>query len=190
MDGSGEAWRPAKKAKLTASQWKQLISSGGAVGPGGSIWWPSPSALEGESLVRRLDSRGSGAALEEYAAAREYLRPVMVGLVECRRVLLDGPTFQNSPAWNVHLLLCEDLVVRNVTVLNPWYSQNGDGLDLDSCRRALVYDCRFDVGDDAICIKSGRDEFGRKRGRPKPAHTAGSKCERICEGSRKSLTRL
>jgi DNA sulfur modification protein DndE len=51
-------------------------------------------------------------------------------------------------------------------VLNPWYSQNGDGLDLDSCRRALVYRCRFDVGDDAICLKSGRDEFGRRRGRP------------------------
>ncbi len=51
-------------------------------------------------------------------------------------------------------------------MLNPWYSQNGDGLDLDSCRRAIVYNCRFDVGDDAICIKSGKDEYGRKRGRP------------------------
>jgi len=29
-----------------------------------------------------------------------------------------------------------------------------------------VYKCRFDVGDDAICIKSGKDEYGRKRGRP------------------------
>jgi hypothetical protein len=26
--------------------------------------------------------------------------------------------------------------------------------------------CRFDVGDDAICIKSGKDEYGRKRGLP------------------------
>lgn len=56
----------------------------------------------------------------------------------------------------------EDGLVR----FNPWYSQNGDGLDLDSCRRAVVYNCRFDVGDDAICLKSGRDEYGRKRGRP------------------------
>ena len=90
----------------------------------------------------------------------------MISLVECRRVLLDGPTFQNSPAWNIHPLLSEDIVIRNITVLNPWYSQNGDGLDLDSCRRAIVYNCRFDVGDDAICIKSGKDEYGRKRGRP------------------------
>ena len=84
----------------------------------------------------------------------------MISLVECRRVLLDGPTFQNSPAWNIHPLLCEDVVIRNITVLNPWYSQNGDGLDLDSCRRVIVHNCRFDVGDDAICIKSGKDEDG------------------------------
>jgi DNA sulfur modification protein DndE len=91
---------------------------------------------------------------------------VLVSLIECKRVLLDGPTFQNSAAWNIHPVMCEDLVVRNLTVLNPWYSQNGDGLDLDSCRRAAVYNCRFDVGDDAICLKSGRDEYGRRRGRP------------------------
>jgi DNA sulfur modification protein DndE len=90
----------------------------------------------------------------------------MVSLIECKKVLLDGPTFQNSPAWNIHPLMCEDLVIRNITVLNPWYSQNGDGLDLESCRGAVVYNCSFDVGDDAICIKSGKDEAGRKRGRP------------------------
>jgi polygalacturonase len=116
--------------------------------------------------VKALDARGESVSLPEYAAARAYLRPVMVSLVECRRVLLDGPTFQNSPAWNIHPLLCEDLVIRRVSVLNPWYSQNGDGLDLDSCRRVIVHDCRFDVGDDASCIKSGKDEYGRRRGRP------------------------
>jgi len=30
----------------------------------------------------------------------------------------------------------------------------------------LVYNCNFDVGDDAICIKSGKDADGRKRARP------------------------
>lgn len=165
IDGSGQAWRPVKKSKMTAGQWKQLVASGGAVGPDGSTWWPSPKALNGGAYVAKLYRSGNQTRLEDFAGAREFLRPVMVSLVECRRVLLDGPTFQNSPAWNIHPLLCEDLVIRNVTVLNPWYSQNGDGLDLDSCRRAVVYNCRFDVGDDAICIKSGKDEYGRRRGR-------------------------
>ena len=165
IDGSGQAWRPVKKSKMTAGQWATLVASGGVVDKAGSTWWPSGQALSGADIVKALNSK-PGAALQEYAAAREFLRPVMISLVECTRVLLDGPTFQNSPAWNIHPLLSEDLVIRNVTVLNPWYSQNGDGLDLESCRRVIVYNCRFDVGDDAMCIKSGRDEYGRKRGRP------------------------
>ena len=62
--------------------------------------------------------------------------------------------------------MCEDLTIRNVTVRNPWFSQNGDGLDIESCKNSIVYDSNFDVGDDAICIKSGKDEDGRKRAKP------------------------
>jgi polygalacturonase len=90
----------------------------------------------------------------------------MVSLISCKKVLLDGPTFQNSPAWNIHPLMCENLTVRNITVRNPWYSQNGDGIDIESCKNTIVHDCSFDVGDDAICIKSGKDKEGRDRGMP------------------------
>jgi polygalacturonase len=62
--------------------------------------------------------------------------------------------------------MCEDLTIRNITVKNPWFSQNGDGLDIESCKNTIVYDSNFDVGDDAICIKSGKDAEGRKRARP------------------------
>ena len=163
FDGSGHVWRSVLRSKVTENQWNELVRSGGYV-ENDRRWWPSEAAYHGPRIVKELDAQG--APLEAYAAAREFLRPVLVSLIECRRVLLDGPTFQNSPAWNLHPLLCEDLTIRNVTVRNPWYSQNGDGLDIDSCRRVHVYDCRFDVGDDAICMKSGKDEAGRRRGRP------------------------
>jgi polygalacturonase len=145
IDGSGDAWRPVKKEKMTPNQWKSLLASGGAVNAAGDIWDPAKEAMTPGSLLS--------------------MRPRMVQLTECKRVLLDGPTFQNSPAWNIHPLLCEDVIIRNVTVLNPWYSQNGDGLDLDACRRVAVYRSQFDVGDDAICLKSGAGEAARKRGR-------------------------
>ncbi|MBN2764472.1 MAG: glycoside hydrolase family 28 protein, partial [Bacteroidales bacterium] len=87
-------------------------------------------------------------------------------LIQCNKILLDGPTFQNSPAWNLHPLMCENMTIRNIEVRNPWYAQNGDGLDLESCRYCVVENCSFDVGDDAICIKSGRDKAGRERGIP------------------------
>ena len=54
----------------------------------------------------------------------------------------------------------------NIQVINPWYSQNGDALDLESCKNALILNSVFDAGDDAICIKSGKDENGRRRGEP------------------------
>src|SRR5690606_35184650 len=95
---------------------------------------------------------------------KDFLRPVMVSLVGCNKVLLDGPTFQNSPAWNLHPLMCSNVILRNLTVRNPWYSQNGDGVDLESCKNVLIYNNTFDVGDDAICFKSGKNEDGRKRG--------------------------
>lgn len=164
FDGSGQAWRPVKKEKMTEKQWKSLLASGGAVEPSGTTWWPSEKGMNGPAVVAELKKRN--APVEEYEAAGEFLRPVMVSLVQCRNVLLDGPTFQNSPAWNIHPLLCENLIIRNIQVRNPWWSQNGDGLDLESCRNVLVDSCTFDVGDDAICLKSGRDEYGRRRGKP------------------------
>ena len=164
FDGSGQAWRPVKKSKLTEGQWKDLTASGGAVEPSGNIWWPSEEAMNGQKTVARLKREGADVA--EYAAARQFLRPVLVSLVNCKNVLLDGPTFQNSTGWNIHPLLCENMMIRNLIVRNPWYSQNGDGLDLESCRNVLLQNCRFDVGDDAMCMKSGRDEYGRRRGRP------------------------
>ena len=165
IDGAGEAWRMVKKNKMTDHQWRELVNSGGVVDEDANIWWPSEAAMDGAELVEKLANKAN-TKIEEYAAAGEFLRPVMINLVSCKNVLLDGPTFQNSPAWNIHPLMCENMIIRNISVRNPWYSQNGDGLDLESCRNVLVYNSNFDVGDDAICIKSGKNEFGRKRNIP------------------------
>lgn len=62
--------------------------------------------------------------------------------------------------------MCRNVIINNISVRNPWYSQNGDGIDIDSCEDVLLINSTFDVGDDAICIKSGKDEDGRRRARP------------------------
>ncbi|MEJ5350177.1 MAG: glycoside hydrolase family 28 protein [Melioribacteraceae bacterium] len=166
IDGGGDAWRPVKKYKLTANQWKELISSGGVVDKSGNTWWPSEQAMNGEKILSELKKTKKELTKEDYEKVRDFLRPVMVNLVNCKNILLDGVTFQNSPAWNLHPLMSENIIVRNITVRNPWYSQNGDGIDVESCKNVIIYNSKFDVGDDAICMKSGRDEFGRKRGIP------------------------
>ncbi|MFX3631622.1 MAG: glycoside hydrolase family 28 protein [Candidatus Pristimantibacillus sp.] len=165
FDGNGEAWRPVKRQKLTAAQWEKQVASGGVVAANGEIWWPTAAAMNGEAEVQRLRRTGSY-EVTEYIAVRDFLRPALVSLRNCQRILLDGPTFQNSPGWCLHPWGSEHVTVRNTSVRNPWFSQNGDGLDVESCRYVMVENCIFDVGDDAICLKSGKDEEGRKVGLP------------------------
>ena len=165
FDGNGDAWRMVKKSKMTESQWKKLVRSGGFLSDDERKWYPSEKSKLGDSRDNNMNVPDFKTK-EEFEKIKDYLRPVFVSLVKCKNVLLDGPTFQNSPAWNVHPMMCENVILRNLTIRNPWYSQNGDGLDLESCKNALIYNCRFDVGDDAICFKSGKDQDGRDRGMP------------------------
>ncbi|WP_310100355.1 glycoside hydrolase family 28 protein [Algoriphagus sp. 4150] len=165
IDGNGDAWRFVKKGKMTEAQWKKLLDSGGVLDAKGLIWFPTQESLDGynASSSFNVPDIKDRAELEKM---KDFLRPVMVSIRESKRVLLDGPTFQNSPAWNIHPLMSEDVIIRNLNVRNPWYSQNGDGLDLESCKNVLIYNNTFDVGDDAICFKSGKDKDGRDRGMP------------------------
>ncbi|MCB0583976.1 MAG: pectate lyase [Phaeodactylibacter sp.] len=164
IDGAGEAWRPLKKAKVTEKHWKEVVTGGGIL-KREDYWVPSGKYLKGEE-ISDMNVPGALATEEDWEAIKDFLRPVMVSLVNCRNVLLEGVTFQNSPAWNIHPLMCENVIIDGISVRNPSYSQNGDGLDLESCKNAIVVNSSFDVGDDGICLKSGKDEDGRRRGMP------------------------
>ena len=165
IDGNGEYWRPLKKAKVTSAQWKQITSRGGAF-KNPNYWFPSEAAM-------KADEKGAGMNVplgitteEGWNEVKDYLRPVMISLISCKNVWLNGVIFQNSPAWNIHPLMCENVLIEDVLVRNPSFAQNGDGLDLESCKNSLIVNSTFDVGDDGICIKSGKDLDGRKRGIP------------------------
>lgn len=165
IDGNGGAWRMVKKDKLTESQWKKLVASGGVVSDDNKTWYPSQKVIKG-SKIKGAGSVEAGKTAADYDDIKDFLRPNLLVLTNCKTILLEGVTFQNSPAWNLHPLLCQDLTLRNLQVKNPWYAQNGDGVDVESCKNVLIEGSTFDVGDDGICIKSGRDEAGRKRGVP------------------------
>lgn len=164
IDGNGHFWRPLKKEKVTESEWNRTIARGG-VYKRPTYWFPYPETLRGDS-VSDMNVPRHFTTEEEWQSVRHFLRPVMVSLIECKNVWLEGVIFQNSPAWNIHPLMCENVLIENVQVRNPSYSQNGDGLDLESCKNSLIVNSTFDVGDDGICIKSGKDEDGRRRNRP------------------------
>lgn len=165
IDGNGYFWRPIKKWKLTQRQWDELTATGGYVDKGKEeIWWPDEKNAEADKLFKeKAELYKDKETCQKY---HRFLRPALLHLSSCKNVLIDGPTIQNSPAWALHPWLCENVTIRNTSIRNPWFSQNGDGLDLDSCKNCKIYDCTFDVGDDAICMKSGKNEDGRKRAVP------------------------
>ncbi len=165
IDGNGTRWRPVRKTQMTSDEWKNLTAKGGVIQPSGEYdqeWYPSQAFLEG----KKNGNRRREYTKEEADSYKQYLRPVMLHLVRCKNVMLKGVTFQNSPAWNLHPLMCENLILDGVNVRNPYYSHNGDGMDIESCKNVIICRSLLDVGDDAICIKSGKDEEGRKRGIP------------------------
>lgn len=165
IDGNGDVWRMVGKDKLTEREWKAKKASGGLVSADDRIWFPSAKTKLAFD-TKRGTALLPGQTLKDFEEIKDFLRPNLLVFTNCKKVLLEGVTFQNSPAWCLHPVLCEDLTIRNVFAKNPDYAQNGDGLDVESCKNVLVEGCTFDVGDDGICIKSGKDEEGRKRGRP------------------------
>lgn len=165
FDGSGDEWRPIKRDKIPTSQWAIMTKNKGVVSVDKKIWYPSESSARGASLSsRNFNIPQNLTEQDQWESIHDWLRPVMVSLIKCNKVLLNGATFKNSPSWCLHPLSCTNITIDDVKVFNPWYAQNGDALDLESCNKAIIINSTFDAGDDAICIKSGKDANGRKRG--------------------------
>ncbi|HEX5323973.1 MAG TPA: glycoside hydrolase family 28 protein, partial [Capsulimonadaceae bacterium] len=165
FDGQGQSWRPEEKIRLTSDLWQKFVASGGYLDQKNQRWWPSRGAFFGNTEADKLRQKGD-TRFRDYLPYRDFLRPCLLELVNCRNVVLDGPTFQNSPFWTVHLLFCDQATVRNITSFNYRWAINTDGIDIDSCRHVRMTDCVVNSGDDGIAIKSGKDEDGRRDARP------------------------
>ena len=165
IDGHGDVWRAIGKERLSENEWKALTNSGGIVSENGKTWYPSQSYVNGLKTPE-AGLLNNGKKVSDYESMKDFFRPNMLVLTNCKKVLLQDVTVQNSPAWCLHTLLCEDLTLKGVRVRNPWNAQNGDGIDVESCKNVLIENSTFDAGDDGICVKSGRDEEGRRRGKP------------------------
>ncbi len=170
IDGNGHLWRPVKQFKTTERQWKALLEKSPYVieSSEGGVWVPEESIYEerfrGEVFPGDYEEEEN--ALVSAAPYYDFYRPVLMSLQHCNRVLIEGVTFRNSAAWMLHPYFCEDVTVRNITLVNPLYAQNGDGIDVDSCKNVEICDSTFMTGDDAICIKSGKDKEARLLKKP------------------------
>lgn len=162
----------AYKATDIAITGKGTIDGGG----NNNTWWPwcgAPRYGWKEGMVSQRN--GSRARLLKMAedmvpmderrfTKEDGLRPQLVSPNLCDGVLIEGVKMLASPFWVIHPLLCKNVTVRNVTVINN--GPNGDGCDPESCDGVLIEGCHFDTGDDCIAIKSGRNNDGRLWAKP------------------------
>lgn len=97
---------------------------------------------------------------ERIFGANSYLRPQFIQPYKCRNTLIEGVRIVDSPMWEVHPVLCENVTVRRLRIAS--HGPNNDGCNPESCKNVLIEDCFFDTGDDCIAIKSGRNNDGRR----------------------------
>eukprot|EP00928_Gymnodinium_smaydae_P012119 TRINITY_DN14409_c0_g1_i1.p1 TRINITY_DN14409_c0_g1~~TRINITY_DN14409_c0_g1_i1.p1 ORF type:complete len:466 (+),score=49.62 TRINITY_DN14409_c0_g1_i1:67-1398(+) len=95
-----------------------------------------------------------------------YSRPHCVLVTSAANVVMEDLHVRNSPDWTLHFSSVHHLRVRRMNVSNPAGAPNADGIDVDCSQDVIVEDSTFSVGDDALCVKSGIDFFGRRYHRP------------------------
>lgn len=138
-------------------------------------WWPWSGLAEygwregirtqeQDWQVLAEDVRRGVPVEQRVVAPGSHFRPSMIEFYRCRNVWVQGVTVLRSPMWEIHPVLCTNVLVEDVHV--DTYGPNNDGFDPESCTDVVVRRSRFDVGDDAIAIKSGREEDGERVGVP------------------------
>ncbi len=134
-------------------------------------WWhwarrgSSGSSLSSHDAKSLNDMAERGVPVEDRVFGEgHYLRPSFIQPYRSRNILVEGVTILRSPMWEVHPVLSSNVTVRGLTIRT--HGPNNDGCNPDSSRDVLIEDCLFDVGDDCIAIKSGRNDDGRRVGVP------------------------
>ena len=135
---------------IYAYKCKNIAVSGKGVADGhGNSWWHMKKNCPGMYDLIKKGKALSPLSERVYDRPEDGVRP---------RVLIEGVTFKNSPSWTVHPAWCRNIIVRNIVIRNPEDSPNTDGVNLESCKRALVEYIDVKTGDDVCCLKAGRDE--------------------------------
>lgn len=125
--------------------------------------------------VERLNIVGLGEIDERASMGDWYLdhhtkriawRGYGMYLKDCCDVNVVGIYIHDTPAWNIHPFLSNQLQFINLRIENPVTMPTTDGLDPDCCSNVLIAGCTFSVGDDCIAIKSGTLELAKEIKKP------------------------
>jgi polygalacturonase len=112
-----------------------------------------------QQLSRKMNHEGV-AINKRIFGEGHYLRPHLIQFFDCKNILIEGVTIENSSFWSVHFLKSENITARKVKFNT--FNKNNDGFDPEYSKNILIEDIDFNNSDDNIAIKAGRDHEGRK----------------------------
>ena len=134
----------------------------GLAGPGrvdgqGQAFWESrkreqPAAADGWKDVIAFDWVG-----------RPPRPSPMLEFYNCKFLRIEDVRIENSAGWTLRPIHCDNVFIRGISIKNPVYGPNCDGIDPTCCRNVFISDCLIDTGDDAICLKSESPYGGETR---------------------------
>jgi len=113
-----------------------------------------------------IDGRGSWWWEDFWVRKLQYTRPMLIEVYQSYHLTIESITLQNSPYWTLRPIYSEDIVIDNVTIVNPADSPTTDGIVIDSSINVIIQNCVLATGGDNISLKSGVGENGRAVNKP------------------------
>jgi polygalacturonase len=135
------------------------LTGAGLLDGQGWPWWSAHDETKKLRLERALPREAENPP----GSPLRWPRARLVNLIRCQNVVVSGLSAREAPSYTFHFVYCQDVVVDGVTLLGL-ETQNSDGLVIDSCKQVRISNCSIGSGGEAIAIKSGYNEDGRRVG--------------------------
>ncbi|MGN0244187.1 MAG: glycoside hydrolase family 28 protein [Lachnospiraceae bacterium] len=88
----------------------------------------------------------------------DIYRPMMLRLLNCTNIHLQGLRLIDSAGWTCAFLDCHDIWADGLYI-HAMKRYNGDGLDFDGCQNVYVSNCTFYDSDDCLCLQASSKEY-------------------------------
>ena len=93
-------------------------------------------------------------------------RPRLICFTRCDGGQLRGLNLKDQASWCIHILYTDSFTVDGTVIRAEHTIPSSDGIDIDSSKGVVVRNADIEDNDDCISIKSGKDDDGRRVGRP------------------------
>ena len=108
----------------------------------------------------------------------------MLFFCECRGVSVRNVRLSNAPFWTCFFHGCSDVFASGLSIKNDPRGHNNDGIDIDSCSRAVVSGCSISTEDDCITVRANPSRLKNANAPCEDVAISGCVLQSTCNGVR------